>query len=147
MTTLDPARLSAEQLAPMLRAWARGMLATEAAVDLLIRHDVWLRRGDFRAALVDAVDDGWGTGGSIEPMAAVEWDGVQTYLGTAVWSRSEAAVLRLAASLAGATLTTSLAEMTSGLDDLNAALVLDALARRFGWGERDRPAARTRSFL
>ena len=147
MTTLDPARLSPEQLAPMLRAWARGMLATEAAVDLLIRHDLWLRREDFRAALVDAVDDGWGTGGSIEPMAAVDWDGVQTYLGTAVWSRSEAAVLRLAASLAGATPTTSRAEMTSGLDDLNAALVLDALARRFGWHERDRPAARTRSFL
>ncbi len=138
MTSLDPESLSAEQLAPMLRAWAAGLLAGEAAVELLIRHDVWLHRRDFRAALVDAVDDGWGTGGSIEPMAAVDWERVENFLDTAPSSSSEARILRLAASLAGAALRDSLLAMTASLDDTNATLVLRALAHRFGWHERGR---------
>ena len=138
MITLDAARLTPEQLAPMLRAWAAGILASQAAIELLIRHDVWLRRPDFRAALVDAVTDGWGPGGTIQPLAAVDWDGVETYLDTAICSRSDAAVLRLAASLAGVTVQDSLLAMTSSLDDVNATLILDALAHRFGWHERGR---------
>ena len=136
MTTIDAETLTAQALAPMLRARAAGLLAGEAAVELLIRHDVWLHRTDFRAALVDAVDDGWGSGGSIEPLAAVDWDAVETYLETAVCARSEAAILRMAASLAGVTVRDSLLAMTSSLDDVNATLVLDALAHRFGWHER-----------
>jgi len=139
VTTLNPAQLTAEQLAPMLRSWADGLPASEAAVDLLIRHDTWLRREDFRTALVDAVDSGWGTRGTTEPLAAVDWDGVEGFLDSAACSRSEAGVLRLAASLAGAALARSLAEMTCGLDEANADLVLQALAHRFGWHERGRP--------
>jgi len=55
VTTIDAETLTAQALAPMLRAWAAGLLAGEAAVELLIRHDVWLHRTDFRAALFDAV--------------------------------------------------------------------------------------------
>ena len=136
MTTIDAETLTAQALAPMLRAWAAGLLAGEAAVELLIRHDVWLHRTDFRAALIDAVDDGWGTGGTIEPLAAIDREGVERFLEAALCSRSEAGRLRLAASLAGNTTRNSLLGMTASLDDVNSTLVLDALARRFGWHER-----------
>jgi hypothetical protein len=136
MTTLDPTTLTVEELAPMLRAWAVGIYAGEAAVELLIAHDSWLRRRDFLSTLVDAVVDGWGPEGVIVPMASIDWDRVEAFLATAPASSSEAAILRLAASLAGATNTTPLRDLTGGLDDANAALVLDALAHRYGWHER-----------
>lgn len=138
MTTVDATTLDADQLAGMLRAWAAGVYASEAATELLIAHDFWLHSTRFRAELVDAVDDGWGPRGAIEPLAAIDWDGVEAFLETAPCSRSEAGVLRLAASLAGANVRESLLAMTSGLDDTNAARVLDALGHRFGWHRRGR---------
>jgi hypothetical protein len=136
MTTLDSTTLDATTLAPMLRSWAAGLFTGEAAVELLIAHDTWLHRADFRGRLVDAVDDGWARDGGIEPMASIDWDAVEDFLTEAPCSTSEAGILRLAASLAGTEVTTPLAMMTASLDDTNAALVLDALAHRFGWHER-----------
>jgi hypothetical protein len=98
MTSINPTTFSGDELAPMLRAWAGGALASEAAVELVIAHRTWLRRADFKARLVDAVDDGWGPGGSVVPMAAIDWELVPEFL--------------------------------------NAALVLESLAYRFGWHER-----------
>ncbi len=129
-TTLPPARLAA-----MLRAWSAGLYPSEAATELLIAHGTWLHRPDFLLTLVDAVEDGWGRGGHIVPMASVDWDRVETFLAHTYGSTSELNVLRLAASLAGATTTGSLLDMTSGLDDTNTRYVLDALAHRFGWHE------------
>src|SRR3954468_1848757 len=120
----------------MLRAWANGMFASEAAVELLIAHDVWPRRRDFLFTLVDAVDDGWGPRGCVVPMASVDWDRVEAFLVSAPASRSEIAVLRLAASLAGATTSRPLHDATAGLDETNTALVLNAIAHRCGWHER-----------
>src|SRR5215218_2500763 len=136
MTTLDPTTLSAEKLAPMLRAWASGLFATEAAVELLIAHDVWPRRRDFLFTLVDAVDDGWARRGTVAPMASIDWDRVEAFLVSAPASRSEIAVLRLAASLAGSTVNRPLHDATAGLDETNTTLVLNAIAHRCGWHER-----------
>ena len=120
----------------MLRAWASGLFASEAAVELLIAHDVWLRRRDFLFTLVDAVDDGWGPRGAVVPMAAIDWDRVEAFLLSAPASRSEIAVLRLAASLAGSTVSRPLHDATAGLDETNTTLVLNAIAHRCGWHER-----------
>jgi hypothetical protein len=138
MPTLDTDHLPPDQLAVMLRAWASGLYASEAAVELLIAHGSWLARRDFRSGLVDAVDDGWGRNGAIEPMAAIGWDVVADFLDQPEVgaSSSEVAILRLAASLAGARGPTSLMEITGSLDETNAGFVLDALAHRFGWHER-----------
>ena len=48
--------LTIEDLAVLLRAHAKGDYPTEAAVELLIRSDVWLRRQGFRVACVQT----WG---------------------------------------------------------------------------------------
>jgi hypothetical protein len=136
MTTVDPTTLTAEELAPMLRAWANGLFASEAAVELLIAHDVWPRRRDFLFTLVDAIDDGWGPRGTVVPMASIDWDRVEAFLVSVQASRSEMSVLRLAASLAGATVSRPLHDSTAGLDETNITLVLNAIAHRCGWHER-----------
>ncbi len=54
----------------MLRAWAKGLFSTEAAVELLIGHGSWLYREDF---LEIAVEFGQGiTSGAV--MAAVDFE-------------------------------------------------------------------------
>jgi hypothetical protein len=136
--TLDPETISPDQLATMLRSWASGLYTSEAAVDLLIAHGTWLARRDFRQALVDAVDDGWGRGGDVEPMASIDWDGVPGFLDQPEVgaSSSDVTILKFAASMVGAGGPSSLMEITGSLDETNARLVLDALAHRFGWHER-----------
>ena len=84
---------------------------------------------------MDAVDDGWGPHGQVVPMASVDWERVEGFLAQAHASSSEAALLRLAASLAGAEGAPSLLAMTASLDEVNAGRVLEALAHRFGWHE------------
>src|SRR3954451_15204062 len=122
MTSIDPTTLTSEELAPMLRAWASGLFPSEAAVELLIAHDVWVHRRDFLFTLVDAVDDGWGPRGTVVPMASIDWDRVEAFLVSAPASTSEISVLRLAASLAGATTSRPLHDATAGLDETNTTL-------------------------
>ena len=120
----------------MLRSWADGAFAVEAAVELVIAHRTWLTRSDFRARLVDAVQDGSGPAGTIVPMATIDWEQVPAFLDDVPSSSSESAILMFASSLAGGHRGASILAMTDGLDDSNAALVLEALAHRFGWHER-----------
>src|SRR3954451_3595560 len=136
MTSIDPTTLTSEELAPMLRAWASGLFASEAAVELLIAHDVWPRRRDFLFTLVDAVDDGWGPPGSVVPMAEIDWDRVEAFLVSAPASRSEISVLRCAASLAGAAVNGPLRDATASVDETNSVRILNAIAHRCGWHER-----------
>src|SRR3954452_24273408 len=119
----------------MLRSWAAGLYPSEAAVELLIAHGTWLRRRDFLASLVDAVDDGWGPRGEAVLMASIDWERVETFLAQAGASSSEVAILRFAASLAGTQGGPSLLQLTASLDHANAGLVLEALAHRCGWHE------------
>jgi hypothetical protein len=48
MTAVDPTELTPLQVQRRLRRWARSSAShVYAAVELLISHDVWLRRADF----------------------------------------------------------------------------------------------------
>ncbi len=81
-------------------------------------------------------------------MASIDWDRVETFLAAVPASRSEIAILRLAASLAGARVDALPARPDRlSLDDTNAALVLDALAHRYGWHERGKTQLVTGTFV
>jgi hypothetical protein len=86
-----------------LRAYAAGVYAAEAAVELLIWQRFWLTRAD----LVDEFVTVWPADGSPAddaPMAVIDWPGTVAALdaGRLPCSRGEDAVLRIAASLGGA---------------------------------------------
>ncbi len=106
-----------------------GLLATEAAVELLIGHRAWLVRDDFRDIVVEV---GW------EPfsgraMAAVDFEAAAGALeaGRLPCAGSEGQILRLAASIA-AGVPVDLGGAVSGLDAANADLVADAMLRVAG---------------
>ena len=141
MTVLDATTIPPAELVGMLAAWADGDYTSEAAAGLLAHAagGVWLRRRDFLAACVEAVDDGWSRDG-IVPMASIDWDAVTSFLAAgASASSGEINVLRAAASLAGKP-TGDLREVTTSLDPSNLGFVLDAVAHRAGWHERGSPA-------
>jgi hypothetical protein len=125
VTTLTP-----DQLAALLRAWAAGYYADEAAAQLLCEHRTWLTRPDFLAACVEYDHDG------TTPAAWVVWDAVPDFLDRMACSSSEARVLRLAAELAGVDTGLPLAELLSSLDDRNSRLVVDAIAHALRVGGR-----------
>ncbi|HZI97621.1 MAG TPA: hypothetical protein VFD41_08860 [Actinomycetales bacterium] len=131
MAEIDPTTLTPSELAPMLRNWAEGVPTLEAAANLIINHDVWLRRPDFLRACVVAVDHGMSYGTRV-PMAAISWQRSATFLDGAAASRSELAVLRLACSIGGVN-TGALADLTAGLDPVNTAGLLDAVAHSKQW--------------
>ncbi|TWP33539.1 hypothetical protein [Leekyejoonella antrihumi] len=102
-----------------LRAWASGILPTEAGVELLISavdgrllHGPWIRIATddtctcFDATLADAAGE---------------------------LSGGERRILRIAASLADPTCMVALADVLVGLDDRHARLVLNAVAHAAGW--------------
>ncbi len=132
MVTRETTTFTDVELACGLSAWAHGCFAVEAAVELLIDHRYWLTRPDFRRELVDVVEDESRSTG-VSRMAVIDWDWVTPFLQAAPCSRSERSILLVAASLAGGTTDVSLFTMTTGLDDHNKALLIDALCHRFGW--------------
>lgn len=134
MTEIDPATLTPCELAPMLCSWAQGVPTVEAAANLVINHDVWLRRPDFLRECVVAVDHAMHRGTRV-PMAAISWQRSATFLNGAAASRSEIAVLRLACSLGGVS-TGALGGLTTGLDPSNTARLLDAVAHGAGWHQQ-----------
>jgi ADP-ribose pyrophosphatase YjhB (NUDIX family) len=113
-----------DRLEAALRGHARGLLATEAAVELLIGHRRWLRHLDF----IDAyIAPGPGLANPA-PMAWVDWAAAIIALGTGklVCSSSEAQMLRIAASLADG-IPLDLRDALTGLDIDNLALVARAV--------------------
>ncbi len=109
--------------------WAKGLLGTEAAVELLIGHRLWLCRDDFREI---AVAFGW-EACSGRVMAAVDFEAVAGALeaGELPCSGSEGQVLRLAASIACG-VPVDLGGAVSGLDAANTGLVADAVLHAAG---------------
>ncbi len=111
----------------MLRAWARGHLPTQAAVELLVDHGTWPQR---------LFDDGhvntWKATAQGPAMAAIDWPAVadrltdRTGRGFAA-SGSERSVLAVALSLAGH-LEVRLGELLPRLDATNTGLVATAVA-------------------
>jgi hypothetical protein len=109
--------------------WAKGLLGTEAAVELLIGHRLWLYRDDFREV---AVEFGWEAfGGRV--MAVVDFEAVAGALeaGELPCAGSEGQVLRLAASIA-AGVPVDLGGAVTGLDAANTGLVADAVLHAAG---------------
>lgn len=118
-----------DDLAAALRSWAKGLLSTEAAVELLIGHGTWLYREDF---LEIAVEFGREiTDGVI--LAAVDWEAAVAALETGglPCSGGEGRILRLAASLAGA-VAVDLGSALPGLDERNIAGVARAVLHAAG---------------
>ncbi len=108
--------------------WAKGLLAAEAAVELLIGHRLWLCRGDFREV---AVEFGW-EAFSGRVMTAVDFEAVAGALEAGVLPCAvEGQVLRLAASIA-AGVPVDLGGAVSGLDAANAGLVAEAVLHAAG---------------
>jgi hypothetical protein len=81
-------------VAAALRAGARGSYPDEAAIELLIRHNSWLRRPNFLEQFVIVDAEG-------ELTAYIDW--VRVVHETAEWvtSPAERSILAIAASLAG----------------------------------------------
>ncbi|MGH3387677.1 MAG: hypothetical protein ACRDOO_02220, partial [Actinomadura sp.] len=88
------------ELAEMLRRPMTGLLSGQAAVDLLIRHGFWLTRADFTGRYIDVETDPVHAGDL--PVAFVRWTAAASAVkaGRLVCSGSEAAMLRIAASVA-----------------------------------------------
>lgn len=112
-----------------LRAHAQGLYASEAAAELLIAHDTWLRREDFRsrfiridASIIDKTE-----------IAEIHWTDAITALtvGGLPCSDSEEQILRLTASLADG-IPTSIRHTLVGLDDRNINLVIKAVLHASG---------------
>lgn len=136
----DPTRLPLDELQRLLRAWVNGHPAGEAAVELLITHDVWLRRQAFLARCV-VLGDRW-AGEDDPPTAALDWSVIAHAVdparslqpGEALGgSHAEMTVLAVAVSLVGAPLRVSLRELLTGLDPATTRLVLTAVAHAAGW--------------
>jgi hypothetical protein len=108
-----------------LRAHARGLHSSTAAVDLLIAHRCWLHRTDFRDRFLFAGTD-FDTG---EETICIDWPRAVMALdcGRLPCSGSEARMLRIAASI-GEGVPVDLREALTELDAVNTALVARAVA-------------------
>ncbi len=118
------------QMTTALRACSTGMYCEEAATELIISHGAWLRRDDFTGQFIRTQD------GPLRGITAViDWDEAITALeaGSLPCSTSEAAILRLAASLATAA-PVSLRHAIIGLDQANLNLIINAV-RHAGGGQ------------
>jgi hypothetical protein len=109
-------------LAAALRGHAAGIYAHRAAVELLVDHGVFLGRSVFREEFVGGV-------GRRSAGAYVRWAAAATALNQhrLPCSSSEAAILRIAASLGG-DVPVRLGRVLGGLDAANIGRVTDAIA-------------------
>ena len=108
------------------------MYRAEAAVELLIGHEWWLHRDDFVNAFV-GTDQAPVSG---TPVAFVDWPAAVAALDAArlPCSRSEAQILRVAASIA-AGVPVDVGGALVGLDERTARLVAAAVLHAVGGGE------------
>jgi hypothetical protein len=102
--------------------WAKGLLACEAAVELLIGHRWWLVRDDF------LVHVEFCRGFHGESMAAIDWRAAWTALedGHLPCSSGEGQILRVAASIAEG-VPIDLCDAVTSLDAVNLNHVVQAL--------------------
>jgi len=111
-------------LAGLLADGAAGLLAEAAAVQLLAGHGCWLARADFTGPFITAGPSPL----SGQPLAHVRWKAAARALagGQLPASRTEQAILRIAASLA-AGVPVRLGDAVTGLDRANLAAVTAAI--------------------
>jgi len=110
--------------AQWLAAGAAGILAETAAVNLLAEHGAWLTQPAFTSRCIDIFDLIPAAAGTA---AAVRWRAAITALPRLPASRSEKAVLKIAASIAAGT-PVSLSDCLGSLDTATLRAVLRAIA-------------------
>lgn len=110
-----------------LRAWAKGLLTCEAAVELLIGHRSWLVRDDF----LGYVEFCRGFHGEL--VAVIDWQAAWTALedGSLPCSGGERQVLRVGASIAEG-VPVDLCDVVTGLDAANSVRVAHAVLAAAG---------------
>lgn len=122
---LDASSLPTDELVAALRAGVRGLSSSEAAAELIVAHDFWLHRPDFRQFVnVTLRLDG------TDRLASIDWPAVTD--ANLPSSASEAAILRLACEVAGVPTDCSLQELVCGLDETNTVLALRAILHTAG---------------
>jgi hypothetical protein len=121
--------MPAGQLAVLLHDTAAGICADTAAVELIAAHGHFLHEPAFRRII--AAGSAIGAG---EPVAVIRWRAAAHALdrGLLCCSRSEAAILRVAASLGDDTVPVHLRSVLGGLDSRNIALVTAAITAANG---------------
>lgn len=139
---MNSADLTPSDLADALRRSAKGIYSEEAAVELLIAHQTWLRRNDFRPYIrvfQDEPDD--------TPMAAIKW---LTLVAAIDGNRFAASGGELQILCAATSLTRNghwvLHDLISSLDVVNLGLLFQAMAHARGWHERGHTATITGDF-
>ncbi len=126
---MNASTMPAGQLAVLLAESAAGISAGTAAVTLIARHGHFLHQPAFRRIIT--------AGSSIcagEPVAVIRWKAAICALDTGrlCCSRSEAAVLRIAASLGDDDIPVHLGQVLGGLDRRNITLVTAAITAANG---------------
>jgi hypothetical protein len=117
----------APQLTPQ-PADAAGLTSDSAAAELICAHHTWLTRAEFVTGYIDA-----GTRHDGHPYAYIDWEhAVALDTHQLCCSPSEAAVLRIAASLGDHYIPVHLARVLGSLDPANIALVATAITRANG---------------
>jgi hypothetical protein len=126
---VNTATIPADRLACLLRDAAAGMCADTAAVDLICWHGHFLHDPGFRRII--AAGSSITTG---QPLAVIRWNAAVTALDTGrlPCSGSEAAILRIAASIAEPGLPVSLHACLGNLDRRNITLVTSAITAANG---------------
>ena len=116
-------------LAGTLISHAAGLTSDSAAAELICAHHTWLTRAEFVTGYIDA-----GTRHDGHPYAYIDWEHAVAALDThqLSCSPSEAAVLRIAASLGDHHIPVHLARVLGSLDPANIALVATAITRANG---------------
>jgi hypothetical protein len=116
-------------LAGTLISHAAGLTSDTAAAELICAHHTWLTRSDFATSCIHA-----GTRPDQHPYAYIDWERAVAALDTRnlSCSPSEAAVLRIAASLGDHHIPVHLARVLGSLDHTNIALVTTAITRANG---------------
>jgi hypothetical protein len=125
MTISGPAELHGA-----LTAGAIGNHTLEAAAEFIIGCGCWLHRDDFTSRFITAGPDSSDPGTTL---ASIDWEAAITALDAdeLPCSGGERRVLRLAASIAAGT-PVSLSDALTGIDDRNAVLAIQAVARAAG---------------
>jgi hypothetical protein len=116
-------------LADTLIAHAAGLTSPAAAAELICAHHTWLTRTDFVTTCIHA-----GTRHDQHPYACIDWEQAITALDSHQLScaPSEAAILRIAASLGDHHIPVHLARVLGSLDPVNITLVTTAITHANG---------------
>ena len=116
-------------LADTLISHAAGLTSAAAAAELIAAHHTWLTRTGFTTTCVHA-----GTRHDQRPYAYIDWEHAITALDSHQLSctPSEAAILRIAASLGDHHIPVHLARVLGTLDHTNITLVTTAITRANG---------------